>query len=79
MYMTKTFRIIIYIAIYFFVCAGFLAMKIYFKLEDGMSYNRNEFRADIPGALIMGIAPVFIPIAYFFFLSKRKKNTGGGS
>lgn len=75
MHMTKTLRVIIYIAIYAFVSAGFLAMKIYFKVEDGHSYNISEFKADIPGSLIMGLVPMLIPIVFYYSVTKRRKNT----
>jgi hypothetical protein len=74
MHITKTLRVIIYIVIYAFVSAGFLAMKIYFKVEDGHSYNISEFNADIPRALIMGLVPTLIPIVFYFLVTKRRKN-----
>ncbi|MEB0279670.1 hypothetical protein [Mucilaginibacter sp. 5C4] len=74
--MSKTLRVIIYVAIYAFVSAGFLVMKIYFKLEDGHSYNISEFKADIPGALTMGLTPVLIPIVFYYLMLRRKKTTG---
>lgn len=67
-------RVVIYILIYVFLSAGFLAIKIYFKLDEGQSYNMNKFLADIPGALIMAIGPVLIPIVYFSYLSRKNAN-----